>query len=198
VAEPVGLGVGPSFGRRGDSRLPSHEGLSRCLRQRYGRKGPPGTSSDKLIALIFYTCLPLLKSIQFKRYVLTRKTQIKDKLKEFQDLKSRSPDFEPLLKSLMSDLSQHIKEEEESDLPALEKAISTSDCESRAKSFNRTKMCVPSRSHPMAPQRPPFETLVGLLTARLDRLGDLLRKYPDNQTGAPNPPSADPAKKQEI
>jgi hypothetical protein len=98
----------------------------------------------------------------------------------------------------MSDLSQHIKEEEESDLPALEKAISTGDSESKAKSFDWTKMFVPSRSYPMAPQRPPFETVVGFLTARLDRLGDLLRKYPDNQTEAPNPPSADLAKKQEI
>jgi len=65
------------------------------------------------------------------------------------------------------------------DLPALEKAISASDSESMANSFGRTKMLVPTRSHPSAPAKPPFETIAGLFAAPMDRLGDLLRKFPD-------------------
>lgn len=86
----------------------------------------------------------------------------------------------------MNDLSQHIKEEETEDLPALDESLSTEDAESMAKSFGRTKAFVPSRSHPMAPNKPPFETVVGLMTAPLDHLGDMLRKFPD-KTVSPNP-----------
>ena len=86
----------------------------------------------------------------------------------------------------MKDLSQHIKEEENDDLPALEDAISVSESQSLAKSFGRTKAFVPSRSHPSAPSKPPFETIAGLLTAPMDHLGDLFRKFPD-ETVSPNP-----------
>jgi len=104
---------------------------------------------------------------------------VKDKLKVFQNLKSGNPDFIPTLKSLMDDLSQHIKEEESDDLPALEQALATSESEQLAKSFGRTKAFVPSRSHPSAPNKPPFETVVGLMAAPIDRLGDLFRRFPE-------------------
>jgi hypothetical protein len=86
----------------------------------------------------------------------------------------------------MKDLVQHIKEEENDDLPALETAISTIESESLAKSFGRTKAFVPSRSHPSAPSKPPFETVGGLLTAPIDHLGDIFRKFPEDVT-SPNP-----------
>jgi len=111
---------------------------------------------------------------------------VKEALYKFQGLKPASPDFMPTLEALMKDLNQHIKEEEESDLPALESAMDTTDSEAMAKSFGRTKAFVPSRSHPSAPSKPPFETVVGLLTAPIDHLGDLFRKFPD-KTISPNP-----------
>lgn len=86
----------------------------------------------------------------------------------------------------MDDLAEHIKEEEIADLPALNRVLSSEDSESLAKSFGRTKAFVPSRSHPKSPNKPPFETVVGLMTAPLDHLGDLLRKFPD-ETVSPNP-----------
>jgi hypothetical protein len=48
-----------------------------------------------------------------------------------------------------------------------------------AESFGRTKAFVPTRSHPMAPNKPPFETVAGLMAALIDYLGDLLRKFPN-------------------
>jgi hypothetical protein len=90
-------------------------------------------------------------------------------------------DFKATLESLMSELSQHIREEEEGDLPALEKALAdmgTGESEKIATSFGRTKMFVPTRSHPSAPARPPFETVAGLMAAPMDKLGDMFRKFP--------------------
>lgn len=112
--------------------------------------------------------------------------EVKEKLKVFQNLKAGTPEFVPTLNSLMEVLSQHIKEEETDDLPALDKQLDAVDAESMAKSFGRTKAFVPSRSHPSAPHKPPFETVVGLMTAPIDHLGDMLRKFPD-ETVSPNP-----------
>lgn len=86
----------------------------------------------------------------------------------------------------MKYLNQHIEEEEKQDLPEFESALHKDESESIAKSFGRTKAFVPSRSHPHAPNKPPFETVVGLMTAPIDHLGDLFRKFPD-ETISPNP-----------
>ena len=86
----------------------------------------------------------------------------------------------------MNDLNAHIIGEENDDLPALEAAIQTAESESIAKSFGRTKAFVPSRSHPSAPNKPPFETVAGLIAAPIDHLADLFRKFPEKTT-SPNP-----------
>ena len=96
------------------------------------------------------------------------------------------PQFIPTIKALMKDLAQHIKEEESNDLPKLEAALSQEQSEGLSTTFGRTKMFVPSRSHPSAPDKPPFETAVGLLTAPIDHLADLFRKWP-HTSGMPNP-----------
>ncbi|KAL4914802.1 hemerythrin HHE cation binding domain-containing protein [Aspergillus aurantiobrunneus] len=111
---------------------------------------------------------------------------VKEKLKKFQTMKASNPEFEPTIKSLMADLSEHIKEEEAEDLPKLENAISSTESEKLSKSFGRTKIFIPSRSHPSAPDKPPFETAIGLLTAPIDHLGDLFRTWP-HTSGMPNP-----------
>jgi hypothetical protein len=76
-------------------------------------------------------------------------------------------------------LDQHIKEEENGDLPTLEKHTPADESAKLADSFNKTKAFVPSRSHPSAPDDGgPFETVMGMMAAPLDRLGDLFRKFP--------------------
>ncbi|KAL3474262.1 hemerythrin HHE cation binding domain-containing protein [Aspergillus californicus] len=111
---------------------------------------------------------------------------VKEQLKQFQNMKPSHPEFESTIKALMQDLSEHIKEEESHDLPKLEDALTAERSEELATSFGRTKMFVPSRSHPSAPDKPPFETAVGLMTAPIDHLADLFRKWP-RTSGMPNP-----------
>ena len=85
--------------------------------------------------------------------------------------------FDSLLDQLMNELTKHMKDECDIDLPQLEKELGA-DSDSLAKSFERTKMFVPTRSHPWAPDKPPFETVVGLMTAPLDKLQDIFRSFP--------------------
>ena len=101
-------------------------------------------------------------------------------LTEFQEMSANDAHYVSQLKKIWGPLSDHIKEEEERDLPAIEKELASSEGESEslAKSFERTKLFVPSRSHPSAGEHPPFETAMGLLAAPIDKLGDLFRKFP--------------------
>uniref|UniRef100_A0A0B7KFM7 Hemerythrin-like domain-containing protein n=1 Tax=Bionectria ochroleuca TaxID=29856 RepID=A0A0B7KFM7_BIOOC len=114
--------------------------------------------------------------------------KVKELLKQFQNMKPQEADYLPKLKELWADLSEHIKEEESRDLPDFEEALANAEEESQAlaRSFGRTKAFVPSRSHPSAGENPPFETVMGLLTAPFDHVADVFRKFPDN-TVSPNP-----------
>jgi hypothetical protein len=89
--------------------------------------------------------------------------------------------FEPAIDNLWATLAQHIKEEERDDLPALEKAIDGDVSGALARSFDRTKHFVPTRSHPSAPDRPPYETAAGLMAAPMDKLMDMFRKFPEGK-----------------
>ncbi|KAJ5815938.1 hypothetical protein N7447_008171 [Penicillium robsamsonii] len=106
---------------------------------------------------------------------------VKHQLKTFQELSSTDPRFVPTLKGLMRDLGIHARHEEAVDLPRLEELLSKDESVELTKSLDRVQIFVPSRAHPLAPTEPFFETAVGLLTAPIDRLADLFRKWPDGR-----------------
>ncbi|KAI4622145.1 hypothetical protein J4E83_004885 [Alternaria metachromatica] len=116
--------------------------------------------------------------------------EVKILLKEFQNMDPASSSYIPKLKQIWSLLKVHIAEEEGSDLPALEAALSSAEnrgnSESLAKNFARTKMFVPSRSHPSAGENPYFEGPMGMLAAPIDHIADIFRKFPEG-TVSPNP-----------
>jgi hypothetical protein len=94
-------------------------------------------------------------------------------------MKPSDPNFLPTLQSLWADLEAHMAHEESEDLLWLEDALSEQESLGLSQKLERTKLFVPSHAHPKAPSTPPFETAVGLLTAPLDRLEDLFRKWPN-------------------
>ncbi|KAJ5988976.1 hypothetical protein N7481_004186 [Penicillium waksmanii] len=108
---------------------------------------------------------------------------IKEQLKMFQGLRSTDPRFIPTLRALIGDLENHIRKEEDQDFARLEATISKEDSETLTRWLNQTKMFLPSRSHPLAPTKPPFETAVGLLTAPVDMVADMFRKWPRERKG---------------
>ncbi|KAL7621327.1 hypothetical protein AAE478_008648 [Parahypoxylon ruwenzoriense] len=116
----------------------------------------------------------------------------KEQLYKFQNLKPGDSDFIPTLEVLMKDLKMHIKNEEEHDLVKLEKALVPSRSRRLAEQFEMTKSFTPTRSHPSAPNKPPFETAVGLMTAPLDKLRDIFRSWPQEDT--PKPAAGSPGR----
>ncbi|KAK9428924.1 hypothetical protein V1505DRAFT_401513 [Lipomyces doorenjongii] len=112
----------------------------------------------------------------------TEHQTVKDDLYKFQNMKSSDKDFIPTLNTIMNELREHIRSEEEVQLPQIERALSADESIKLAKSFSRTKHFVPTHSHPSAPNKPPFETAVALLTAPIDKLKDMFKKFPSEST----------------
>ncbi|KHN97527.1 HHE domain containing protein [Metarhizium album ARSEF 1941] len=108
---------------------------------------------------------------------------VKQMLEEFQEMSASDTGYVDQLKKIWGSLSDHMKEEEERDLPALEGKLQSfgEESSSMAKSFRRTKLFVPTRSHPSAGEHPPFETAMGLLAAPIDKVADLFRTFPDRE-----------------
>ncbi|KAH7032602.1 HHE domain protein [Microdochium trichocladiopsis] len=114
---------------------------------------------------------------------------VKEELVKFQDLDPKDPAFKTTLDSLWANLDKHMAEEEADDLPALERALPDYDASDRlVRPFGRTKKFIPTRSHPNAPDKPPFETVAGLLAAPIDHIRDLFRKFPDETKTGEMPP----------
>jgi hemerythrin-like domain-containing protein len=104
--------------------------------------------------------------------------KIKEDLKKFQSLDPSNSEYVPAINSLMNHLRQHTTDEERNQLPKLEETLSEKESDHLSKAFSRTKIFLPTRAHPDAPSKPPFETAVGLMTAPFDQLADLFRKWP--------------------
>ncbi|KAI1764919.1 hypothetical protein GGR53DRAFT_465897 [Hypoxylon sp. FL1150] len=111
----------------------------------------------------------------------------KNQLYKFQKMRPGDKDFIPTLEALMKDLKVHIKEEEEHDLVKLEEALLPTRSKDLAEQFELRKAFSPTRSHPRAPNKPPFEWVVGLM----DRLRDMFRAWPDEPSR--RPPSGRPS-----
>ncbi|KAF2174890.1 HHE domain protein [Zopfia rhizophila CBS 207.26] len=104
--------------------------------------------------------------------------EVKAYLATVQDMQISDPTFDGHLDDLWKMLSKHMEEEEKNDLPALEEELTTEDSDELSNSLERTKMFLPTKSHPHAPDKPPFETVAGLLATPIDMLRDIFRKFP--------------------
>ncbi|KAG8934828.1 hypothetical protein FRC02_009148 [Tulasnella sp. 418] len=103
----------------------------------------------------------------------------KELLYQLDKLTASDAEHPTLLKQLVDELTEHMRGEEENDLPKFEQTLTAQDSASLARSFARTKKFAPTRSHPNAPDKPPFETAAGLLATPIDKLRDLFTSFPE-------------------
>ncbi|KAF8960821.1 HHE domain-containing protein [Flammula alnicola] len=107
--------------------------------------------------------------------------KVKELLYQLESIAPGSQEHASLLKSVMERLRPHNDSEEKTDLPLLMKALSAEDSAHAVTSFKRTKKFAPTRTHPGAPDKPPFETLAGLLAAPVDKLKDMFAQFPTQE-----------------
>ncbi|KAG8919388.1 hypothetical protein FRC00_011417 [Tulasnella sp. 408] len=109
--------------------------------------------------------------------------EAKNQLYELERTNVTDSNFPTLFKKLVDDLREHMRSEEENDLPKLEAAIPREESEALAKSFQRTKNFVPTRAHPGAPDKGGLpETAAGLAALPIDKLRDLFASFPSQET----------------
>ncbi|KAJ3034141.1 hypothetical protein HDV00_005426 [Rhizophlyctis rosea] len=107
--------------------------------------------------------------------------EAKKDLAQLDKLKAGTQEFDSLIAKTIRDLREHIKEEEQIDLPKIAATLSAEESLKVGNEFQRTKHFVPTRAHPGARDKPPFETVAGLLAAPLDKLRDLLKTFPSEE-----------------
>jgi len=104
----------------------------------------------------------------------------KDLLYDLERMNVTDAEYSSKFQKLMSELEEHMKGEEQDDLPKFEAAISRDDSIAMAKQFSRTKQFAPTHSHPSAPDKGGlFETAAGLASAPIDKLKDMFSNFPD-------------------
>ncbi|KAF9002484.1 HHE domain-containing protein [Cyathus striatus] len=106
---------------------------------------------------------------------------VKDRLYTLECIAAGTTEHTSLLKDIMEHLRPHNDSEEQHDLPLLENALAREDSIKAAKSFQMTKKFVPTRSHPSAPNKPPFKTIAGLMAAPLDKIKDMFVSFPSEE-----------------
>ncbi|KAJ3533598.1 hypothetical protein NM688_g7261 [Phlebia brevispora] len=106
---------------------------------------------------------------------------VKNDLYQLEGLDPGTADFDNLIEKMMASLHHHNDDEEIDDLPLLEPAIGEQASKAAAQEFKRTKKFVPTRAHPDAPNKPPFETFAGFLAAPIDKLVDVFASFPKEE-----------------
>ncbi|OJA15610.1 hypothetical protein AZE42_09638 [Rhizopogon vesiculosus] len=106
---------------------------------------------------------------------------VKELLAKLEALQVGTAEFDSILERAMATLHKHNDSEEQNDLPRLEMVLHPDHSKEAAAQFRRTKHFVPTRPHPMAPNKPPYETLVGFMAAPIDKLKDLFTTFPTEE-----------------
>ncbi|KAJ7677656.1 hypothetical protein B0H17DRAFT_944733 [Mycena rosella] len=106
---------------------------------------------------------------------------VKEMLSNLESLTPGTNEYDKIIDRMMASLHHHNDDEEVKDLPLLEPHLGEDGSKHAASQFSLTKKFVPTRAHPDAPNRPPFETLAGFLIAPIDKLQDAFAKFPTEE-----------------
>ena len=168
MEEPIHLDSCTPCRERGPDHVPDHGAEARSRGQGAGRRGPRAAYGGKHASFLR------------QHQPTTNSHQVKKDLYKLQDLTPDSKDFFPLLDTLLKDLHEHIEHEKSEDMPRLEDKLTREESKSLANYFEKTKLILPTRSHPSAPNKPYFENLAAMLAAPMDKFTDLLRAFPED------------------
>ncbi|KAF9492121.1 hypothetical protein BDN71DRAFT_1451918 [Pleurotus eryngii] len=106
---------------------------------------------------------------------------VKTLLSKLESLQPGTAPYDETVSEIMKHLHEHNDREETNDLPILEAKIGAEGSEDAAASFARTKQFAPTRAHPSAPDRPPYETLSAFIATPIDKLKDMFAKFPTEE-----------------
>lgn len=100
---------------------------------------------------------------------------VKLTLAELEKMDPADERFAAKVKVLAENVRHHVKEEEGTMFPQLREQLSRNDLREMGEALREAKRTAPTRPHPAAPDTPPGNIVVGLVSGVLDRLRDSAR-----------------------
>ena len=95
-------------------------------------------------------------------------------MKELDTMSADDPQFGVLMQQLMASIKEHVAEEENDVFPQFRTKVDADELNKLGETVQRLKKIVPTHPHPMAPDHPPFNALLGPGAGLVDRLRDML------------------------
>jgi hemerythrin superfamily protein len=83
-------------------------------------------------------------------------------------------EFSALVRKLIEDVRHHVEEEESDLLPKLREACGAAELGELGEKFETTKKMAPTRPHPLAPDKPPANKILGPGVGLIDRMRDAI------------------------
>jgi hemerythrin superfamily protein len=101
--------------------------------------------------------------------------ELKETLALLQRMSPDTPEFDAVMRKVISDVTDHVKEEESELFPKVRKAMSKQELTDMAALMRTAKRAAPTRPHPLAPSTPPGNVIVGAASALIDKARDAVR-----------------------
>ncbi|MEY9484537.1 hemerythrin superfamily protein [Streptomyces calvus] len=95
-------------------------------------------------------------------------------MKDLEACDAGDPEFDRLIGSLMSEIREHIADEEQNLFPRLRAACSAETLDQLGEKVRQAKKTAPTRPHPAAPDKPPANKLLAPGAGMVDRLRDAM------------------------
>ena len=107
-------------------------------------------------------------------HALDEHQEVKETLARLEKMSLDNLDFEGEFRSLMQAIKDHVDEEEAELFPLLQQHVGRDALDSLGTALAAAKAMAPTRPHPNAPNRPPFNVLAGAGAAVVDRARDAI------------------------
>ena len=111
---------------------------------------------------------------QLADHELSEHAEAEEIMKRIEKLDGDDPQLTSEMHQLMSTIRHHIQEEEGDAFPRLAGAVDRAELERLGAKVQATKKVAPTRPHPLAPDQPPFNKLLGPGAGLVDRVRDAL------------------------
>ena len=95
-------------------------------------------------------------------------------MKQLENTDTDDPKFDELVGKLIADIRHHVEGEEGDLLPKLRASCDAAQLAELGEKFETAKKTAPTRPHPMAPDRPPANKILGPGAGLIDRMRDAL------------------------
>lgn len=95
-------------------------------------------------------------------------------MKDLERCEADDPEFDRLIAQLMTQIRQHVRDEESNLFPRLSEACSVEMLEELGEKVRMAKKTAPTRPHPAAPSKPPANKLLAPGLGLVDRMRDAM------------------------